>query len=85
MKLAIVAGLGLTVSACLGSSSSVSTPPKLDPRAQRLDRHVPRLLREFKAAGAGQILALIGDQPEIAAYYRQLVKKFYKVTLPKIL
>lgn len=29
-----------------------------------------------------QILALINDQPEIAAYYRQLVKKFYKVELP---
>jgi hypothetical protein len=31
-----------------------------------------------------QILELIGDPPEIAAYYRQLVKKFYKVTLPRI-
>ncbi len=29
-----------------------------------------------------QILALINDQPEIAAYYRQLVKKFYNVELP---
>lgn len=29
-----------------------------------------------------QILGLIGDQPEIAAYYRQLVLKFYKVRLP---
>jgi len=29
-----------------------------------------------------QILALINDQPEIAAYYRQLVKKFYNVALP---
>jgi CubicO group peptidase (beta-lactamase class C family) len=30
-----------------------------------------------------QILGMIGDQPEIAAYYRQLVKKFYKIDLPK--
>jgi len=29
-----------------------------------------------------QILGLIGDEPEIAAYYRQLVKKFYGVELP---
>jgi len=29
-----------------------------------------------------QILALINDQPEIAAYYRQLVNKFYHVELP---
>ncbi|HSS02587.1 MAG TPA: hypothetical protein VLM79_36250 [Kofleriaceae bacterium] len=29
-----------------------------------------------------QILGLIGDQPQIAAYYRQLVKKFYTVDLP---
>jgi hypothetical protein len=31
-----------------------------------------------------QILDLIGDQPEIAAYYRQLVQKFYKVRLPRL-
>jgi CubicO group peptidase (beta-lactamase class C family) len=31
-----------------------------------------------------QILGLIGDQPEIAAYYRQLVKRFYNVELPKL-
>jgi CubicO group peptidase (beta-lactamase class C family) len=31
-----------------------------------------------------QILELIGDQPEIAAYYRQLVKKFYGIDLPKL-
>lgn len=29
-----------------------------------------------------QILGLIGDEPEIAAYYRQLVLKFYQVSLP---
>jgi len=32
-----------------------------------------------------EILDLIGDQPEIAAYYRQLVRKFYKVELPKLI
>jgi len=31
-----------------------------------------------------QILGLIGDEPEIAAYYRQLVKKFYGVELPAV-
>ncbi|MEO7730944.1 MAG: serine hydrolase domain-containing protein [Kofleriaceae bacterium] len=29
-----------------------------------------------------QILGLIGDQPQIAAYYRRLVAKFYHVELP---
>ncbi len=31
-----------------------------------------------------QILGLIGDEPEIAAYYRQLVAKFYGVQLPAV-
>lgn len=31
-----------------------------------------------------QILDLTNDQPEIAAYYRQLVKKFYGVDLPRL-
>jgi CubicO group peptidase (beta-lactamase class C family) len=68
MKLAIVAGLGLAVSACLGSGPSVSLPPKPDARAQRLDRHVPGLLREYKAAGAG--VAII-DRGEVVwtGYY----------------
>lgn len=30
-----------------------------------------------------QILGLIGTEPEITAYYRQLVKKFYNVDLPQ--
>jgi len=29
-----------------------------------------------------QIPGLIGDEPEIAAYYRQLVLKLYQVSLP---
>jgi len=31
-----------------------------------------------------RILELIGDEPDIAAYYRQLVKKHYGVTLPPL-
>ncbi len=31
-----------------------------------------------------QILTLLGEEPEIAAYYRQLVEKFYAVELPDI-
>ena len=31
-----------------------------------------------------QVLGLIGNEPQIAAYYRQLVRKFYGVSLPDL-